>query len=137
MTKETKHHHQISSLYPLTKGKVGVRIIKTRLTDIYFGVILERRRKEKYTCQQKESIARKLTAGKVLYEDGQQSGISMPAIPIGKALYLSVDKDVINWFSEGEKLITRPLPVSMQGVPLYMFVSLHNEGDEIEMVQSQ
>jgi hypothetical protein len=51
-----------------------MKIVKTRLTNIYFGVMKESRRKEKFTCQHKEAVSYKLRGGKFLFEDGNQSG---------------------------------------------------------------
>lgn len=56
------------------KTHVGLTLIRSKRKDLYFGVIKENRRKEKFTCQHKEALSYKLAGGKMLYEDGVQSG---------------------------------------------------------------
>ena len=70
---------------------VSIKVIKSRLSNIYFGVFKESRRKEKFTCQHQESLSYKLKGGKFLFEDGIQSGEEIPRVKEGDTLNLSID----------------------------------------------
>ena len=73
---------------------------KSKRKDIYFGVFKENRRKEKFTCQHKESISYKISGGKMLFEDGVQTGEKIPELNEGQTLNLSIDNSnqEVTWY---------------------------------------
>ena len=72
----------------------------------------------------------------MLFEDGLQSGEKVPEIKTGSILnlsYNSLTKEV-TWWIEEKFMLKRRIPVSMEKSPLFLFVSMHDEGDEVEIV---
>lgn len=103
---------------------------------MYFGVMKEVRRKQKFTCQHKEALSYKLRGGKFLYEDGHQTGEEIPWIKEGETLNVIVDRQntEITWFVDKKYMIKRRMPENMAKEPLYVFVSMHDEGDEVKII---
>ena len=86
---QDKDYHQIvvkqeTSL--VNRTVLGLRVCMSSSMNIYFGVGLESRRNEKYTCQHKASTAYKLSGGKFLFEDSRQSGEEVPKVREGETL---------------------------------------------------
>jgi hypothetical protein len=88
------HHYQVmsrDSLSAMGAKKFGTQIIKTLLTNIYFGVVKESRRREKNTCQHREAISWKLSGQKFLFEDGHQSGVDLQPLKMEQTLLLIIN----------------------------------------------
>lgn len=119
ISKGFKDFYQVTSEGAISqagKTKVSIKVLHTRQTNIYFGVITENRRKEKFTCQHKESISYKLRGGKFLFEDGFQSGEEIAWVKEGETLNLSIDREAkeVSWFIEEKFMIKRRIPTSME-----------------------
>lgn len=117
------------------KTRVSVKVLQSRLSNIYFGLIKESRKKEKYTCQHKQAISYKLRGGKFLFEDGIQSGEEILEVKSGDTLQMSIDRETneVTWLIQDKFMIRRQVPSALQKELLYVFVSMHDEGDEVEI----
>ena len=60
----------------------------------------------------------------------------MPFVKKDEIIYLCIDPIAyeIIWFIEPKFIIRRALPEVFRNQPLYPFVSLHDDGDEIEFI---
>lgn len=77
LVEQYKDFHQVVNRNSLSlehKSCLGVRIVKSSKNNIYFGILREERKNEKFTCQQQLAIGYKLSGGKFLFENGKQSG---------------------------------------------------------------
>lgn len=132
LIRQFNDYYQVSSTYPIPnthKVSISIRIIRSRNCNIYFGIITSFRRREKYTCQHKEAMSYKLKGGKFFYEDGMQTGISIPEVKEGQSLTLTVDiaEKILIWTKGQQRPIRRQLAGRMLNQALYVFASLHDE----------
>lgn len=129
---------QFNSMAPLPAptGFVNFRLLSTRSHNIYAGVLLARRNRERSTRREAGAMSYQLRGGRSLWEDGVKVGAGVEQIAVGDVLTLLVErrKGVVKWFRNGKLMLKRSLQVSFVDQDLFPFVTMIHQGDEVEFV---
>ena len=131
-----KHFYQVVSKSSVPQSgifTVGLKILYSRLSTIYFGLTVRNRQIFQYTGQSRESVSYKLSGGKRFYEDGVRYENEVCSVQQGETLWISLNFDTMmtGWIIEGKSELNRKLPSIMHGKPLYVFVSMQDENDTV------
>ena len=94
MRDQHKHFYQVVSQNCTERQgtvTIGLKVVKTIFSKIYFGLAINYRRVYQYSAMHKGVIAYKLSGGKFLYEDGQNSTEKIPAVQEKETIWISVN----------------------------------------------
>ena len=59
---------------------IGLKVLRTKASKIYFALVQKHRRVFQHSAMSKGTMAYKLSGGKFLYEDGNNSMLKVPAV---------------------------------------------------------